>query len=93
MHWYICRSSHRKCSVRKGVLRNFAKFTGKQGLQHYQSKKETLAQVFASEFCEISKNTFFTEHLWTTASAYATFERSPRWNEFVDKFSQELSVS
>ena len=21
------------------------------------------------EFCEISKNTFFTEHLWTTASA------------------------
>ena len=23
------RNSHRKCSVRKGVLRNFAKFTGK----------------------------------------------------------------
>ena len=31
-------------------------------------KKETLAQVFSCEFCEISKNTFFTEHLWTTAS-------------------------
>ena len=27
-------------------------------------KKETLAQVFSCEFCEISKNTFFTEHLW-----------------------------
>ena len=26
---FIDRSSHRKCSVRKGVLRNFAKFTGK----------------------------------------------------------------
>ena len=26
-------------------------------------KKETLAQVFYSEFCEISKNIFFTEHL------------------------------
>ena len=25
-------------------------------------KKETLAQLFSSEFCEISKNTFFTEH-------------------------------
>ena len=25
-------------------------------------KKETLAQVFSYEFCEISKNTFFTEH-------------------------------
>ena len=31
-------------------------------------KKETLTQVFSCEFCEISKNTFFTEHLWTTAS-------------------------
>ena len=25
-------------------------------------------QVFSCEFCEIFKNTFFTEHLWTTAS-------------------------
>ena len=31
-------------------------------------KKETLAQVFSCEFCEISKNTFSTENLWTTAS-------------------------
>ena len=31
-------------------------------------KKETLTRVFSCEFCEISKNTFFTEHLWTTAS-------------------------
>ena len=31
-------------------------------------KKETLAQVFSCEFSEISKNTFFTEHLWATAS-------------------------
>ena len=33
-------------------------------------KKETLAQVFFFEFCEISKNTFFTEHFWTTASIF-----------------------
>ena len=26
-------------------------------------KLQTLAQVFSCEFCEISKNTFFTEHL------------------------------
>ena len=26
-------------------------------------KKETLARVFSCEFCEISKNTFFIEHL------------------------------
>ena len=31
-------------------------------------KKEALAQVFCCEFCEISKNTFFTEHLWTIGS-------------------------
>ena len=52
----------------KGVLRNFAKFTGKHlchslFLINFQAevcnffKKETLAQVFSSEFCEISKNT------------------------------------
>ena len=31
-------------------------------------KKESLTQVFTCEFCEISKNTFFTELLWATAS-------------------------
>ena len=31
-------------------------------------KKETQAQLFSYEFCEIFKKTFFTEHLWTTAS-------------------------
>ena len=33
-------------------------------------KKETLAQMFSCEFCEISKNAFFTEHVWATASAF-----------------------
>ena len=62
----LFRSSHRRCSVRKGVLRNFAKFTGKHlhqslffNTELYYIKKETLAQVFSCEFCEISKNTFF----------------------------------
>ena len=27
-------------------------------------KKETLAQVYSCEFCEILKNIFFIEHLW-----------------------------
>ena len=35
-------------------------------------KKETLAQVFSCEFCEISKNTFFTEHLRVAASGSIT---------------------
>ena len=62
------RSNHQRCSMKKDVLRNFAKFTGKHLCQSLFFKKETLAQVFSCEFCEISKNTFFTEHLWTTAS-------------------------
>ena len=31
--------------------------------------KRYLTQMFSCEFCEISKNTFFKEHLWVTASA------------------------
>ena len=64
------RSSHRKCSIRKGVLRNWAKFTGKhlrQGLFFNKTcnfiGKESLLQVFSCEFCQISKNIFFTGHL------------------------------
>ena len=35
-------------------------------------KKEALTQVFSCIFCEISKKTFFTEHLWATASGSIT---------------------
>ena len=35
-------------------------------------KKETLAQVSSCKFCEISKNTCFTEHLWMTASIHSS---------------------
>ena len=60
------RSSHQEVFCEKGVLRNFAKFTGKhlcQSLFFNKAalnfiKKETLAQVFSCEFCEISKNAF-----------------------------------
>ena len=37
------------------------------GLQLY-IKKATPAQVFSCEFCEFSKNTFFTEHVRTSTS-------------------------
>ena len=30
--------------------------------------------MFSSEFYEISKNTFFTEHLWTTVSEAAVIK-------------------
>ena len=65
IQWNIYRSSHRRCSVRKGVLRNFAKFAGKHLCQSLFVNK-----VAGLKFCEISKNTFFTEKLRATASAY-----------------------
>ena len=43
-------------------------------------KKETLAQLFSCEFCEISKKTFFTEHLWTTASWFWTVPVNVVWS-------------
>ena len=69
------RSSPPEVFCKKGFFRKFAKFTGKPLCQSLffnkvaSLKKETQAQVFYCEFCEISKNTFFTEQLWATASA------------------------
>ena len=39
----------------------------------FNNNKESLAQVFSCESCQISKNTFFTEHLWTIASHLIIF--------------------
>ena len=110
----VTTCSLQRCSVKKRVLRNFAKLTGKHlcqrlffnkvaGLRLFTminklglnisrnsaifqedlpdvftelrklprslrpAKKQSLAQVFSCEFCGISKNTFFTEHLLATA--------------------------
>ena len=51
-------------------------------------KKETLAQVFSCEFCEISKNTFFAEHLRTSASVclqYTSKKMSVQRSSFLQK--------
>ena len=64
-------SSRPEVFCKKGVPRNFAKFTGKdlhQSLFYNEvegirptvfTKKETLAQAFSCEFCKILKNTIF----------------------------------
>ena len=58
------RSNRLEVFCKKGVLRNFAKYTGKHLCQSllFEAcnfiKKETLAKVFFWEFCKISKNTF-----------------------------------
>ena len=74
----LYKSSHHRYSLRKGVLRSFAKVTGKHLCQSLFFnnvacnfvKKETLVEVLSCEFCEFFMNTFFTEHLRTTASHF-----------------------
>ena len=72
---YSFRSSHRKCSLIKGVLRNFAKFTGKHLCQTLFFNKvgglrlaTSLKHTFSCEFLRNFKEHLFTEHLWATAS-------------------------
>ena len=73
-----------RCSV--NVLRNFAKFTGKHLYQRLFLnkvvdlacnfiKKESLAQVFSSEFCEIFKNIFFYRTPHVAASKIIVFKK------------------
>ena len=76
----IIRNNHRRCSIRKDVPRNFAKFTGKhlcQGLflKKLQvirpttlSKKKLWRRCFPVNFEKFLRTPFFTEHLRATAS-------------------------
>ena len=79
----ICNfiSTCSQVSEHVGVLKNYAKLTGKHWYwslfliklqaSHFQPvtfvKKETPARVFSFEFCEIFKKTFSIEQLYVTA--------------------------
>ena len=49
-------------------------------------KKVTLAQVFRFEFCEIFKNTFFTEHIRPPSPEYGTDSRSIKADTVQNNF-------
>ena len=82
----MARSSRRRCFVRIGVLRNFVELTGKhlwpatllnKAEAYNLILKVALSEVLSCEFCELSRNTLFTEHLQATAS-------------FLNKFVSEV---
>ena len=91
--YFLYTSSRPEVFCKKGVLRNFAKFTGKhfrQGLFFNKFtgpcnffKKETLAQVFFCEFCKISKNTFSHRTPPVAASVYIMKVFSKRLFKFT----------
>ena len=79
----------RECSTElllfsKGVLKNFANFTGKHLCLvkcepknliypcnlHLHYKKDSCTQLFFSGFCRIFKNNFLLEHSWASASVF-----------------------
>ena len=62
------RSSHRRCSVRKGVLVLESPVIKLKASNFI--RKETPTQIFSCEICKIFKNTFIQKHLLTTASDF-----------------------
>ena len=74
------KSGHRRCSVKKSVLRNFTKFTGKHLCQSLLFnkvaglrpaillKKRLCHRCFPVNFLKFLRTPFFTVHLRTTAS-------------------------
>ena len=69
----VSRSSHQRCSVKKGLR------------PATSPKKESLAQVFSCDFSQIYKNTFFTEHLWATASVFYKISVLESFATFIGK--------
>ena len=65
-----CQKQSPEVFCKKGVLRNFAKFTAKHLCQSlFFNKVAGLAHVFSCEFCEIFKETFFHRTSLVAASA------------------------
>ena len=55
----LCRSSHRKCSIKKGVLRNLTKFTGKHLCQSlFFNKAAGLRRCFPVNFVKFLRTPF-----------------------------------
>ena len=84
---------------KKGILRNFAKFTGKHlcqrllfnkvaslGLQLYQ-KKSLWHRCLPVNFVKFLRTYFFTEHLWATAS-----DSTKSINKTLVKFYKETLI-
>ena len=87
-----CISSRPEVLIcKKGVLKNFAKFTGKHLCQSFfLNKKETLTQVLSCEFCEIFKNNFFIEHLRWLLLLLKTFDKILRKATILDPSSVRI---
>ena len=75
-YWLLCWKNHIstrwRCSVKEGVLKNFA----------CNFLKKTPAQVFSCKTWQIFKNIYFQEHLRTTVST-GHYRKSYSWISFT----------
>ena len=91
----VCSEAATKGVLWKKVLLEISQNSKKNTCAKVSIKlylKRDSAQVFSCEFCEISINTFFTEHLWTTASvcfkrkSETTIISSDSWSSQLEEF-------
>ena len=82
---FCIRSSRKRCFVKKvfsEISQNSQENTcARVSFLINFIKKETL-EVFSCEFYEISENTFFTKHLWTTALPFLFEQFFNNWGWF-----------
>ena len=83
----VCfRSSYQRCSMKKGVLRNFAKLAGQHlcqslFLNKVAGLKETLAQVFPVNFAKFLRTLF----LQNTSGRLLLLLQSPLSESFIQE--------
>ena len=74
--FFLFRSSHRRCALKRDILKNFEKFKGKHMCQFQAfrfatlSKRDSSTGVYVWIF-RIYKNTFLTKYLSATASVFS----------------------
>ena len=74
------RTSHWRCSIKKAVLKNLSRFTGKHlfeflfnkvaGLQVCSFIKKNPTHVLPYEYCEIFRNIYFKERLLLSSNIF-----------------------
>ena len=74
------RSSHQRCSLKKGVLRNFTKFTGKHLCQSLFFNKVAGPRCFPVNFVKLLRTPFLQSTAGATASVQLTSFYSSSWN-------------
>ena len=73
----LFRSSHRRCFMKKFVLKSFAILTGK--LRVCNLLKRDFSTGFPTEYCKIFKSTYFEEHLLNGCYWFFKKATEQRW--------------